>query len=349
LKKLFSMVYCFCFNCFCLNCLGFPKEHKKEVICKKLRLELNNNDAEEWGSSDSIDVVLKLEANDEAFNSSAKDMAGCLRLGNVSTYTITEETRVDPSVRIIQSCAEETEIPEELSYKHTSFERISARDLVQQWESESPSLKIHPSSSPGQKQWQKALSRHSSTQTGYLTVPSDWGDMFYGLDSLEFTKSGSVIPQTFSPIPETSGSSDQLARESRLSIIIPKRKRILLSPGEVMGMFILKEVKEENLFQILNLNSTLDEVVDKFLIKVTGVRLPIRLPKTEANLSKTISIRKMGITLSESLGPQFDPNNQGLVFSAGPVNSKYCYKISVCELSIIETLFFIDPDNLPKG
>jgi len=111
-----------------------------------------------------------------------------------------------------------------------------------------------------------------------------------------------------------------------------------------MGMFILKKVKEEHLFQVLNLNSSLDEVVDKFLFKLTGVRLPISFRKTEANLPETIIIRNMGITLSESLGPQFDPNNQGLVFSSGAVNSKYCYKISVCELSMIETLFFLDPD-----
>jgi len=341
----FSMVYYFCLNCFCLNCLGFSGTRKKEVICEKLRLELNNNDAEVSGeSSESIGVVLKLESTGEAFNSSPKDIGG-LRLGNVSTYTGTEETRGDPSVRIIQGCAEETGIHEELSDDFTSFELIPARDMVQL--EESPSLKLYSSSSPAQKPFKKALSRHSSTHTGYITIPSDWGDMFYGSDSLEFTKSGSVIPQTFSPMPETSASSDQLARESGLSSIIPKRKRILLSPGEVMCMFILKKVKEEHLFQILNLNSSLDEVVDKFLAKVTGVRLPISFPKTKANLPKTISIRKMGITLSESLGPQFDPSRQGLVFSSGHVNSKYCYKISVCELGVIETLFFKDPDNLP--
>merc|ERR1719245_1072861 len=131
-------------NCFCLNCLSFPGANKKEVICEKLRSELNNNHSEDWEeSSDSVGVILKLDPNSEPFNSSAKYIAGGLRLANVSTYTVTEETRGDPCVHITQSCPEETGIPEELSDEFTSNELgLSAIHLGKLESARSTSLRL---------------------------------------------------------------------------------------------------------------------------------------------------------------------------------------------------------------
>jgi len=56
----------------------------------------------------------------------------------------------------------------------------------------------------------------------------------------------------------------------------------------------------------------------------------------------------MESTLAATLGKDFDAQSQGLLFATGAVNSKLCYKMTVCALREIKKIVsFLCPENLP--
>jgi len=265
-----------------------------------------------------------------------------LCLGSISTDESPKDTAVKPPSNILLSNMGRKKILEEESEIPFIPQRLKVKNMVPlETVKTSPKLKpvtrlITPVNIQRQMAFAKKSSRHSRHQ-----LLSDWEELF-DLGSLDDIKSDYSSPtdidfsRTFSGIYTT--------RDSRLSAAIP-RKSILLLPGKVVGMFILKG---DWLFQILNLNSSLDEVVDKFLVKESGVRLPLNFLRARDNPPKNISINSMERTLAATLGKDFDAQSQGLLFATGAVNSKLCYKMTVCALREIKNIVsFLCPENLP--
>jgi len=186
--------------------------------------------------------------------------------------------------------------------------------------------------------------KRGSTVTRQQTILSDWGDVYEGLDSMHFSARGSLI---FQRGVSSTFFDDVTARESRLPILPSKQKKITLRPGKVMGMYL---GKEDYRFHILKLTSSLDEVVNIFLSVESGPTLPLSFDKTKKNRPKIMSKSLMRMTIEQNLGPHFDPKTKGLMFSLGSVNSKLCYKMSVCDLSNIENIFsvFCRDDNFTE-
>jgi len=93
------------------------------------------------------------------------------------------------------------------------------------------------------------------------------------------------------------------------------------------------------------------KVVDLFLVKDSHACLPISFSNDEFNPPRIMSNSQMQKTIAEILGPQFDVKTQGLFFATGSVNSKFCYKMTVCHLSMIKKFFSTcDTDKIsPKS
>jgi len=331
---LFTMVCCFCFNC-----LGFPENIWNNVMFENA--STNEGMEKSAESSGSVCLVSLHQSMNETVHFGSKYMAEGVDLRDLSVIAVPEKAGVEPNAQVLQSTELEKEIQVELSddiqYLQYGFSVKQLSRLDASW-TPAP-LKLPSCLTIEDCKRTVEGSRRSSAQTLHSTL-SDWGELFDGLKSHDFTESGSLLMQL-----GVSGSLSglQTAQESRLSIVFSPKK-IKLPPGKVMGMFISKN---DYLFQILNLNSSLNEVVDLFLFKENGVRLPIGFSKTEANQSRIMSIKKMRNTLAENLGPLFDAKNQGLVFVTGHVNSKLCYKMSSCDLSKIERIFsFLSSENL---
>jgi len=167
---------------------------------------------------------------------------------------------------------------------------------------------------------------YSPSKTGHCTIISDWNDLYEGHSSIELSKTGS-FEKLICSSPSNSEPIETIRQNS-----------IKVAPGKVMGMFLYKKGYQ---FKMLNLNSSIDEVVDVFLMAECGAKLPISFSKTERSRSQIMSKKLTAENLVDSLGPQFDAKTQGLVFAIGSVNSKFCYKMSVCGLGRIERMLTI--------
>jgi len=322
-------------SCLCLNCLRFLQkiktyEWRKDVnnSSPNRKIEVNTDKTSKdmmWTKVPIASVPKSASFDDEACcGSNKKDTFHC---GNIQHETVPDEKSFDSYHDVVQSSTQETDISEEWGDDLPPLPPGFKLKQIQ--------VEVEGSSAPlatGATQRISIRSKQSSTHTEQLTLLSDWGDVFDDYGSMDFTKSGSLVLEK-----DTSWSiSDNLTgRESRLSLMFSP-KHIHLAPGKVMGMFIKKK---DYRFQILNLNSTLDKVVDVFLLKESGTNLRLSFSKSGLSRPKVMSNSRMKNTLANSLGPQFDAKKQGVVFAMGPVNSKLCYKMSVCELSKIEKIF----------
>merc|ERR1712060_712696 len=82
------------------------------------------------------------------------------------------------------------------------------------------------------------------------------------------------------------------------------------------------------------------EVVKNFLMTNSdGVELPVSFNESENIRPKLLSSSRMAMTLRENLGRKFNIATHGLTFSTGPVNSKLCFKMSICDLRILQKMF----------
>jgi len=332
--------------CFCLNCLGFSNKIKNDVMLENVKKASEMLDME-WSTDEAMEEYVESSGSIciVSLNGSVHDtgqfgdIAKGMRLTNVSGNLAPWESVVEPHVQIIRDAKQKTEIELELSDNFPYFPSgFSVKQLSRLDLSRTPSLANIPSSLAIEDGRRTAdRSRRSSLRP---SVISDWGEVFDGLKSFDFTKSGSLII----PVDVSESLSGQLtAQNSRLSVVYSPKK-IRLPPGKVIGLFISKN---DYLFQILSLNSSLNEVVDLFLCKESGAWLPISFSRTQANQPRIMSIKNMRNTLAENLGPLFDAKNQGLVFATGHINSKLCYKMSLCEMSKIESFFsVVNPGNL---
>merc|ERR550534_1297112 len=98
-------------------------------------------------------------------------------------------------------------------------------------------------------------------------------------------------------------------------------------------------------FQMLNLSLSIEEVVDLFLAKKRGARLPVSFSGNELHLPTILSNEQMQMTIAENLGSQFDVKRKGLIFATGIVNTKLCYKMTECERSEMDKTFSIFRSN----
>jgi len=167
------------------------------------------------------------------------------------------------------------------------------------------------------------------------TVISDWGDVYEGLTPFQSPSGSVIIPRCLS----SSFSDQETAGDTcSLDFSSSRLKKITLLPGNVMGMLLCKN---DYRFQMLNINWSMKEVVDLFLVIECGASLPINFSNDGLKRPRIMSNSQMQMTIAESLGPQFDVKTQGLAFATGSINSRLCYKMSVCQLSTMEKIFFI--------
>jgi len=327
-------------SCLCLNCLRFLQkiktyEWRTDVSdsSPNRKIEVNNDKTAKdlvWTKVSLASVPKSGSFDDEACcGSNIKEAFHC---GNIHKETVQDEKSFDSYPDVLQTSTQETDISEEWGDDLPPLPPGFKLKHIAELEGEGSSAQPHPYLSAVANQRQSIRSKQSSTQTEQLTLLSDWGDVFDDYGSVDFTKSGSLVLEKDN---SWSFSDNLTGRESRLSSVLSP-KRIHLPPGKVMGMYLKKK---EYHFQILNLNSTLDKVVDVFLVKESGTNLRLSFSKSGLSRPKVMSNSRMKNTLANSLGPQFDAKKQGVVFAMGPVNSKLCFKMSVCELSKIEKIF----------
>lgn len=80
------------------------------------------------------------------------------------------------------------------------------------------------------------------------------------------------------------------------------------------------------------------EVVNLFLSVENGAKLPVSITETVHKHPTVMNERRMAMTLADILGSKFDAESSGLTFGIGLLNSVHCYKMTVCELSKMETI-----------
>jgi len=160
---------------------------------------------------------------------------------------------------------------------------------------------------------------------------SDWGDMYDGITILNINDSDQFRSLFSSELSEPVTTGDILSSHSSI-----EKTKVTKLPGHVLGMLIIKDGFH---FRLLDLNWTMKEVVDKYLVKECGARLPLSFSTNQLHRPKMLSNDWMQMTLVENLGSQFDVKTHGLLFATGYVESKLCYKMTKCERCEIEKMF----------
>jgi len=321
--------------CSYLSCCRFPETIKKEVTLEEWRNDTARcsyetaapeatEESEELGeSSDSTIIVTTRWLVDEAAKYEKKNLEGGLKLGDkLNTHFLeyrgTQNQRSLPIIPV-----------DDLRIK-------TPRDYTDQ----SPWISPFPNSLSARiKRNRRSLivkrghSSNSISHSQALTVISDWADAYEGFETPRHSRSSSLLTKTdaFSCIDYVSGRESPL---STSTLNLPQN--IMLPPGTVMSVFLSNK---GYLFKVLNLNLSVDDVINIFLCADGGPRLPMSFSKTEQNPPRIMSKRMMAANLAENLGPQFDTKTQGLTFATGSLNSRLCYKMSVCELGKIEKMF----------
>jgi len=179
------------------------------------------------------------------------------------------------------------------------------------------------------------------------TVMSDWADCYE--DAADFRMSNfetASFQRVYGSAWSDCGTSSYNSPVPRIgsSFVLKKKsispRKMPCRPGMVWAMRLSKEGQR---FKLVNLSITVNELVDTFLSVETGQSLPVSFTFTNLSRPKLLPAEKMRMTLSEILKGYLDEMTQGLSFFVGPVNSKLCYKMSVCELDQLEQLF-----SMPK-
>jgi len=165
------------------------------------------------------------------------------------------------------------------------------------------------------------------------TILSDWGDVYHDLESVRFSNPIRSIQRS----ADLSFFSETEWARSRGQTTVPAGAKMPLPSGNVMAMQL---VKGGQCFKLVNLDKPLQEVVDNFLsVNSDGVELPVSFTESEDTRPKLMKQNRMAMTVRENLGPSFDPETQGLIFTVGPLNSKLCHKMTVCDLVQLQKIF----------
>jgi len=168
------------------------------------------------------------------------------------------------------------------------------------------------------------------------TMLSDWGD-YYEDDDIRMSASnmGHAHADDWSEGASLYSAYPRLGSTAVIKVMAPMQE-MPVSPGKVWATLFTKTAKTS---QLLNLNISLQEVVDTFLKAQTGESLPISLTLSSDTRPKILPAKKMGMKLSESLKGHLDETTQGLTFFVGPINSKLCYKLYVSDMEQLQKLF----------
>jgi len=313
------------------------EEYKNEAINSRIEMEdkiaISTSDAtrESMRSQDSIFMVAR-----GSDSNVVTDRHSGSWLTSKSMNVIAETMSVDPHPPSFLNKVEEDFFDDSIM---TPFPQVFSSKKVHVTDSaiSHPSSRLKPTKVMHSKKKPVNAIRScmDNRQQTDKTVFSDWGDVYEGLGTVRFTQRGSIVLQRGL---SSSWSDHVTGRECRLSLAHYEVKKIKLAPGKVMGMYL---GKLEYRFQILELKWTLHDVINTFLAAETGARLPISFDQNEQHRPRIMSMNRMEMSVAENLGPQFDAKTKGLTFSTGSVNSKLCYKMSVCELTTMEKIFAI--------
>jgi len=175
-----------------------------------------------------------------------------------------------------------------------------------------------------------------------FTVLSDWGSDYDNVGSIRLGNRSPSNPQSV-----MSGWSETDGSPRKTELAIESGTMMVLKPGTVMAM---QQAKKRNHFILINLDITLQEVVKTILSKNSGgVELPVSYNESENIRPRLISASRMAKTVRENLGGKFNIATQGLTFSTGPVNSKLCFKMSVCDLQLLQRMFSLNQGGKCAG
>lgn len=174
------------------------------------------------------------------------------------------------------------------------------------------------------------------------TVFSDWGDVYDGFDSMRLSN----------PIRSVQRSADF----SFFSEVGPRTSNVPTFAGTTKmdlpagSVLVMQLTKENPRFRLINLESTLNEVVDNFLSSNSGgVSLPVSFTESENLRPKLMKANRMAMTIRDNLGRNLDVLKQGLTFSVGPVNSKLCYKMIVVDLGQMQKIYSLTHGGTCEG
>jgi len=179
------------------------------------------------------------------------------------------------------------------------------------------------------------------------TVISDWGDCYedsgdFRISHYETANISRVYGSGWSDGPLSLGTSYPKSGSSLGLKPSSPVKRMPVVKGMVLAMVVTKQGQK---FRLLNLNVTLQEVVNTFLKAEAGASLPVSFTLSTDTRPKLLPADKMALTLKENLEGYIDELKQGISFFTGPVNGKLSYKMSVCQLEYMEKLFQISSNR----
>jgi len=188
---------------------------------------------------------------------------------------------------------------------------------------------------PDKKEW--SFNGENKRDTN---VFSDWGDCY---EDEDIRISNTSVQRVYEDnCSEWSSSQNSLfPRLGSLLQVKPMAtvQEMPVSPGMVWAMLRTKTGQK---FQLFNLSSSLQEVVDTFLKVETGESLPVSFTLSTNTPPKLLPPEKMDMALSETLQGYLDEETQGISFFVGPVNTKLCYKMYVSHLEQLQRFFTIE-------
>jgi len=190
---------------------------------------------------------------------------------------------------------------------------------------------------PDKKEW--SFMGENNRDTNATNVISDWGDCYEDEDiRISNASFQRVYEDNWSEW--SSSQNSQFPRFGSTLLVKPMApvEEMPVSPGMVWAMLRTKTGQK---FQLLNLSSSLQEVVDTFLRVETGKSLPVSFTLSTNTPPKLLPPREMDMALSENLKGYLDEETQGLSFFVGPVNTKLCYKMYVSDLEQLQRFFTI--------
>lgn len=168
------------------------------------------------------------------------------------------------------------------------------------------------------------------------TVISDWNDAYEEGGDFGFSCESSLRQRV---VDSSIWSDISTTKNSESGLVVKRSPSSPLNwpviPGMVMAMHLTKDGQR---FKKLNLDSSIQDVVNTFLKTKAGPSIPVSFSYSNNCRPRVMSVSWMGMSLSENLKGLLDPTKQGIVFSAGSVNRKLCYKMSISELKHFENL-----------
>jgi len=173
------------------------------------------------------------------------------------------------------------------------------------------------------------------------TVFSDWGDAYDGFESMRMSN-----PIRSVQLSENWSISSDGPRTSNVRTI-PGTTKMILSPGHVL---VMQLTKGDSRFRMINVDNTLNEVVENFLsAKTGGVKLPVSFTESDTQRPKLMKESRLAMSIRDNLGRNLDVSIQGLTFSVGSVNSKLCYKMTISDLNQLQKIFSLTHGGKYEG